>query len=131
MSDILFYFAFALRRLFRADVNGAEGRLYPAYLLLLLIETRFVMVVIDFCFPNLNNIGSPLAWGIAVGAPVALLTYLVLEKKSRYESFARRFRLWPKGKRIVADVMVAAFSVLVLVSPVMIRSMETGRPWWD
>jgi hypothetical protein len=131
MLQILFYFAFTLRRLFRADVNGDQSRIYSAYLLLVFIEARLVMLLIDLCFPNLMKNGSPLAWGLLICAPVAIPTYLQLEKASLYESYAKRFRLWSTGKRVIADVVVAAISILVLVSPVMIRSMQTGRPWWD
>jgi hypothetical protein len=130
MKLVYYYFVFAFRRLSRAgdDLNGWP--VLRADILLLLVETRLAFSAIWLAFPQLTSFGSPLGWGLVIGAPIAIATLLLKSDDSSYLECVRRFREAPRPARVFADFAVASVSIAAVLSPLIVRTILTGKPWW-
>jgi hypothetical protein len=130
MRTIYFYFLFAFRRLSRAGDNASGWRVVRADLLLLLVETRLLFSLVWLCFPNIMDFGTPLGWGLLLGAPIALASFLLKADHGLYLQYAERFRNIPPPTRFLADLVVAAVSIVGAFSPLVVRTILTGKDWW-
>jgi hypothetical protein len=127
---VYFYFVFAFRRLSRTRGEAEGWRVLRADLLLLLVETRLAFSAVWLCFPQIMNFGSPLGWGLVIGAPIALATFLLKADNAAYRSYAERFCKMSLFARVLADFTVTIVSIVAVLSPIFVRAILTGRPWW-
>jgi hypothetical protein len=127
---IYYYFVYFFRRLSRVKDSESGWRAQRADLLLLLVEIRVAFALVWLAFPAIMDHGSGLVWGLAIGAPVALATYLLNGNRKRYLACAHEFRRLPTKVAILADAAVIIVSIAGLISPMIVRTVLTGKDWW-
>lgn len=126
-----YYLVYAIRRFTHARSGERPPRDWRAWLVLLLVEVRLVFAIVYIFLPSLLKQQSSLFWGLAIGLPVFFATYAMLRDHGRYERLVSEFEGWSRKKRLIADVLTTGFVFFAIVSPLIARSMVTGKSWWD
>ena len=130
MTRIYYYFVFAFRRFCRAGESNRGWGVQRANLLQILVGARIVFSLAWLTFPQIMHYGTTLGWSVILGGPVALATFFLNENHARYLHFAKEFQQLPRGGKFFADMGVVIVSIVGGLSPIIVRMILTGRPWW-